>query len=81
MERCINIVDAEFTEIITKVERRRDELQEAVAAAARDKKRVLEEQLALIEAEKSKVQQECEGLQYQVSNGYYFFSLDTSTTF
>ncbi|XP_057320988.1 tripartite motif-containing protein 2-like isoform X1 [Microplitis mediator] len=66
MERCINVVDAEFTEIIAKVERRRDELQEAVAAAARDKKRVLEEQLALIEAEKNKVQQECEGLQYQV---------------
>ncbi|KAG8036096.1 hypothetical protein G9C98_004676 [Cotesia typhae] len=66
MDRCLNIVDAEFTEIIAKVERRRDELQAAVAAAARDKKRVLEEQLALIEAEKNKVQQECEGLQYQV---------------
>ncbi|CAG5089290.1 Similar to TRIM2: Tripartite motif-containing protein 2 (Bos taurus) [Cotesia congregata] len=66
MDRCLNVVDAEFTEIIAKVERRRDELQTAVAAAARDKKRVLEEQLALIEAEKNKVQQECEGLQYQV---------------
>ncbi|XP_034946165.1 tripartite motif-containing protein 2-like [Chelonus insularis] len=66
MERCLTIVDTEFTEIIAKVERRRVELQAAIAAAARDKKRVLEEQHALIEAEKNKVERECEGLQYQV---------------
>lgn len=67
MERCLNVVDTEFAEIIAKVERRRAELQAAVTAAARDKKRVLEEQHALIEAEKNKVEQECEGLQYQVT--------------
>lgn len=65
-ERCLNAVDNEFAEIIAKFERRRSELQAAVTAAARDKKHVLEEQHALIEAEKNKVQQECEGLQYQV---------------
>ncbi|XP_078053205.1 tripartite motif-containing protein 2 isoform X1 [Augochlora pura] len=65
-ERCLNAVDNEFAEIISKFERRRTELQAAVTAAARDKKHVLEEQHALIEAEKNKVQQECEGLQYQV---------------
>ncbi|XP_043282889.1 tripartite motif-containing protein 2-like isoform X3 [Venturia canescens] len=66
MERCLSVVDAEFAEIISKVEKRRAELQAAVTAAARDKKHVLEEQHALIEAEKNKVQRECEGLQYQV---------------
>lgn len=65
-ERCLSAVDTEFAEIISKIERRRSELQAAVTAAARDKKHVLEEQHALIEAEKNKVQRECEGLQYQV---------------
>lgn len=62
----MSAVDTEFAEIISKIERRRSELQAAVTAAARDKKHVLEEQHALIEAEKNKVQRECEGLQYQV---------------
>lgn len=66
IERCLSAVDTEFAEIISKIERRRTELQAAVTAAARDKKHVLEEQHALIEAEKNKVQRECEGLQYQV---------------
>ncbi|XP_063972988.1 tripartite motif-containing protein 2-like isoform X1 [Diachasmimorpha longicaudata] len=66
MERCLNVVDAEFGEIIKKIEKKREELQAGVTAAARDKKRVLEEQHALIEAEKNKVERECEGLQYQV---------------
>ncbi|XP_066599669.1 tripartite motif-containing protein 2-like isoform X2 [Prorops nasuta] len=66
MERCLNTVDAEFAEIIAKIENRRAELQAAVTAAARDKRIVLEEQQALIQAEKSKVEGECEGLQYQV---------------
>lgn len=65
-DRCLNAVDNEFAEIIGKIERRRSELQAAVTSAARDKKHVLEEQHALIEAEKNKVQRECEGLQYQV---------------
>lgn len=59
-------MDTEFAEITAKIERRRTELQAAVTAAARDKKHVLEEQHSLIEAEKSKVERECEGLQYQV---------------
>lgn len=66
MERCLLAVDAEFTEIMSKVGKRRAELQAAVTAAVRDKKRVLEEQHAAIEAEKNKVERECEGLQYQI---------------
>ena len=46
--------------------KRKAELHAAVDAAAKDKKKVLEEQHALIEAEKNKVEQECEGLQHQV---------------
>ncbi|XP_072743379.1 tripartite motif-containing protein 2 isoform X1 [Anoplolepis gracilipes] len=65
-ERCLNAVDTEFADIIAKIEKRRTELQAAVNAAARDKKHVLEEQHSLIEAEKTKVERECEGLQYQV---------------
>lgn len=67
-EKCLSAVDTEFAEIITKIERRRAELQAAVTAAARDKKHVLEEQHSLIEAEKTKVERECEGLQYQVES-------------
>lgn len=62
----------EFNSIIAKVEKRKSELNAALTAAARDKKRVLEEQHTLIEAEKSKVERECEGLQYQVSLCYWF---------
>ncbi|KAG5312051.1 TRIM2 protein, partial [Pseudoatta argentina] len=65
-EKCLSAVDTEFVEIIAKIEKRRTELQAAVTAAARDKKHVLEEQHSLIEAEKTKVERECEGLQYQV---------------
>ncbi|XP_008212395.1 tripartite motif-containing 2 protein-like isoform X1 [Nasonia vitripennis] len=65
-QKCLEAVDAEFANIIAKVERRKTELHAAVNAAARDKKHVLEEQHALIEAEKNKVERECEGLQYQV---------------
>lgn len=67
-ERCLNAVDTEFADIIAKIEKRRTELQAAVNAAARDKKHVLEEQHSLIEAEKNKVERECEGLQYQVED-------------
>jgi tripartite motif-containing protein 2/3 len=65
-QKCLEAVDAEFDIIIAKVERRKAELHAAVTAAARDKKHVLEEQHALIESEKNKVERECEGLQYQV---------------
>lgn len=66
MEKCLTNVDNEFADIIKKIEKKRNELQAAVQSAAKDKKRVLEEQHALIETEKNKVERECEGLQYQV---------------
>lgn len=66
MEKCMTNVDNEFADIIKKIEKKKCELQAAVQSAAKDKKRVLEEQHALIETEKNKVERECEGLQYQV---------------
>lgn len=48
------------------VETRRQEMINAVALAAQEKRKVLEEQLTIIEGEKNKVEKECEGLQYQV---------------
>lgn len=65
-QKCIEAIDTEFNNIIAKIERRKSELYAAVNAATRDKKHVLEEQHTLIEAEKNKVERECEGLQYQV---------------
>lgn len=77
-ERCLNAVDTEFADIIAKIEKRRTELQAAVNAAARDKKHVLEEQHSLIEAEKNKVERECEGLQYQVEDEKCFHTCHLS---
>ena len=71
-QKCLESIDAEFNEIITEVEKRKAELYAAVTLAAKDKKRVLEEQHTLIEAEKNKVEQECEGLQYQVIYDVHF---------
>lgn len=68
-------MDTEFAEIIAKIEKRRAELQAAVTAAARDKKYVLEEQHSLIEAEKTKVERECEGLQYQVETNKKYIDI------
>lgn len=65
-DKCLASMDAEFSDILSNLEKRRLELQSSVTGAAREKKRVLEEQMSLIEAEKNKVEQECEGLQYQV---------------
>lgn len=74
-EKCLSAVDTEFAEIIAKMEKRRAELQAAVTAAARDKKHVLEEQHSLIEAEKTKVERECEGLQYQVEGNKEYIDI------
>ncbi|KAK7870558.1 hypothetical protein R5R35_009071 [Gryllus longicercus] len=63
---CLEQVGRTFAEAAARLEARRLELAAAVGAARDEKRRVLEEQLALIDAEKSKVERECEGLQYQV---------------
>lgn len=51
------------------IERRRHDCLQWVRKIREDKKTVLREQLELIQAEKEKVQLECDGLQYQVRCG------------
>ncbi|XP_044731822.1 tripartite motif-containing protein 2-like isoform X2 [Chrysoperla carnea] len=64
--RCIEQVNSTFQQVSAALESRRLEMVAAVNSSCQEKRRVLEEQQALIDAEKSKVEQECEGLQYQV---------------
>lgn len=53
--QCLAGLDTTFQEIAQAVNQRRAEMCEAITRARDDKKRVLDEQLALIQAEKDKV--------------------------
>lgn len=59
-------IDRNFSELKSALEQRHTELKNAAAAAASHKRKLLEEQLKLIDAEKAKVEAECSGLQQQV---------------
>ncbi|XP_060803434.1 tripartite motif-containing protein 3 isoform X2 [Amyelois transitella] len=59
-------IDRHFAELRAALDKRHSELKSAAAAAATHKRKLLEEQLKLIDAEKSKVEAECSGLQQQV---------------
>ncbi|OWR44986.1 tripartite motif-containing protein 2 [Danaus plexippus plexippus] len=59
-------IDRHFTELKAALDKRHNELKSAAAAAATHKRKLLEEQLKLIDAEKAKVEAECSGLQQQV---------------
>ncbi|XP_041978982.1 tripartite motif-containing protein 2-like [Aricia agestis] len=59
-------IDRHFSELKAAIDKRHSELKSAAAAAASHKRKLLEEQLKLIDAEKSKVEAECSGLQQQV---------------
>ncbi|KAK9718052.1 NHL repeat [Popillia japonica] len=65
-DTCLDKVNLTFQKIQTMVDKRKQEMVDAVQAAAAEKRKVLEEQHSLIESEKNKVEQECQGLQYQV---------------
>ncbi|XP_069683721.1 tripartite motif-containing protein 3-like isoform X1 [Periplaneta americana] len=65
-EHCLDQVNRTFQDVSALIEHRRQEMVTAVGTACEEKRKVLEEQLALIEGEKNKVERECEGLQYQV---------------
>lgn len=54
-QQCLDGLESTFNEIMTSVERRKNELSNAIAQARDVKKKVLEEQLSLIQAEKDKV--------------------------
>ena len=65
-ERCIESITQLFREILSHLDERQHDLIHAVQRVRDDKKKVLQEQLDIIENEKVKVQQECQGLQSQV---------------
>ena len=65
-EECLETINAAFSDITTMLETRRREVMQMVKQTHDDKKKVLQEQLQIIEAEKTKVQTDCEGLQQQV---------------
>ncbi|CAG9102301.1 hypothetical protein JYU34_005884 [Plutella xylostella] len=59
-------IDRHVAELRAALDRRHADLRAAAAAAATHKRKLLEEQLKLIDAEKTKVEAECSGLQQQV---------------
>ncbi|XP_039296682.1 tripartite motif-containing protein 3 [Nilaparvata lugens] len=65
-QTCLEGLKATFEEISSAVEMRRVELSQAIEEARDAKKKVLREQLALIEAEKDRVTSECNDVQYLV---------------
>ncbi|XP_018320293.1 tripartite motif-containing protein 3 isoform X2 [Agrilus planipennis] len=65
-ERCLEKVNSTFHQVQAMLDKRKQEMVTAVESLCADKRKVLEEQHSLIEAEKNKVEQECQGLQYQV---------------
>ena len=54
-EHCLDQVNRTFQDISALLEHRRQEMVTAVGSACEEKRKVLEEQLALIEGEKNKV--------------------------
>ncbi|XP_065155835.1 tripartite motif-containing protein 2-like isoform X4 [Atheta coriaria] len=72
-------VNAIFQQVQSLVDKRKQEMIEAVNAACAEKRKVLEEQHSLIESEKNKVKDECQGLQHQVEVRNISQRIDTLT--
>jgi len=66
-ERCVEAAVKAFQELAAAVDRRRDDLVAAVRRIRDDKKRVLREQLDIIETERRRVRADCDGLQASAS--------------
>ncbi|CAM1311867.1 Uncharacterised protein g5823 [Pycnogonum litorale] len=64
--RTFEMVDRSFEDLFDLIRRRKDEMMSLVGKTRDEKKKVLEEQMEIIQTEKSKVEAECDGLQYQV---------------
>ncbi|KAI5710797.1 hypothetical protein M8J75_011560 [Diaphorina citri] len=65
-QSCLDALEKTFLQISDIMSRTHEELAKNVTDASATKRKVLEEQIALIQAETEKVQSECEDLQYQV---------------
>jgi tripartite motif-containing protein 2/3 len=65
-ENCLDQINSTFQQVQAYLDNRKKEMIDTLNATCSEKRRVLEEQHSLIESEKNKVEQECQGLQYQV---------------
>ena len=66
-ERCVAASVKAFQEVSAAVDRRRDDVIATVRRIRDDKKRVLREQLDIIESERRRVRADCDGLQVSCS--------------
>ncbi|KAL4221155.1 hypothetical protein ACF0H5_019414 [Mactra antiquata] len=66
VDRTMENINRSFQDVISLVDKRRQECLAMVRKIREEKKTILKEQLDLIQAEKQKVQGDCDGLQYQV---------------
>ncbi|CAC5356953.1 TRIM2_3 [Mytilus coruscus] len=66
VEKTIEGINRSFQDLIALVDKRRHECLQWVRKIREEKRKNLREQLEIIQAEKEKVQSECDGLQYQV---------------
>lgn len=66
VDRTMENINRSFQDVISLVEKRRQECLSMVRRIREEKKTILKEQLDLIQTEKQRVQSECDGLQYQV---------------
>ncbi|XP_021366421.1 tripartite motif-containing protein 2-like isoform X1 [Mizuhopecten yessoensis] len=66
VEKTVEFINRSFQDLIASVDKRRHECLQKVRKVREDKRKILREQLDLIQTEKEKVQAECDGLQYQV---------------
>ncbi|XP_070207509.1 tripartite motif-containing protein 2-like isoform X2 [Littorina saxatilis] len=66
VDKTLDSINRSFQDVIAVVDRRRHECLQWVRKIKEEKKNILKEQLDLIQVEKEKVQEECDGLQYQV---------------
>jgi tripartite motif-containing protein 2/3 len=67
-ERCVESAVKAFEEISSAVDRRRDDVIATVRRVRDEKKRVLREQLSIIESERCRVRADCDGLQVLLQN-------------
>ncbi|CAG2232226.1 TRIM2_3 [Mytilus edulis] len=66
VEKTVEGINRSFQDLIALVDKRRHECLQWVRKIREEKRKNLREQLDIIQAEKEKVQSECDGLQYQV---------------
>ena len=63
---CMENVTRSFQDLMNLVDQRRHDVLHMVRKVRDEKKKALKEQLDIIEAEKSKVENDCQGLQHQI---------------